>query len=317
MSLVSRFYERLFVQDAGVLGYIACCLMRQTIVCVLLANYVVQPGLALLHFLFPALSATWVFTISASVIHDAIFWGWILFVDVIQRHCFWEHCRIKDNKNRKTPCRERIVRTVAMRTAFVHAFIHPLTSYLCHRYIGAENPEFKEPWAPLTRPFVYQCLSFAQLILFNEFATWFVHRLTHTPYLYRKIHCMHHVFLIPEAIGGEHAHSFEHFLGTQLVVVLFMAGRNPDRLTPDVATFLVWMALKVEESCQLHSGYDFNSTLLGRLGFLQGWRSRFHFAHHTNGRKPVNLSSLMLADYLFGTMKEFIEEEERRLIKVC
>jgi sterol desaturase/sphingolipid hydroxylase (fatty acid hydroxylase superfamily) len=254
-----------------------------------------------------------VFTISASVLHDAIFWGWILFVDVIQRHHLLEHCRIKDASNRKTPCRERVVRSVALRTAFVHAVIHPLTSYLCHRYIGARNPHFELPWAPLGRSLSQQCFSFAKLILFNEFATWFVHRLTHTPYLYRKMHCMHHVFLVPEAIGGEHAHSFEHFLGTQLVVILFMSGTDPDRPTPDVATFLVWMALKVEESCHLHSGYDFNSTFLGRLGLLQGWRSRFHFAHHTKGWKPQNLSSLMLADYLFGTMTEFIEEEEQRL----
>jgi sterol desaturase/sphingolipid hydroxylase (fatty acid hydroxylase superfamily) len=144
----------------------------------------------------------------------------------------------------------------------------------------------------------------------NEFATWIIHRITHSPRVFRRIHYLHHTFLAAEVIGGEHAHALEHLLGTQLVVFLFVCGTSSWRPTPDVATFLMWTALKVEESCQLHSGYDLNSTFLGRLGLLQGWRSRFHYAHHTGGSKPRNLSSLMLADWLFGTMTEFIREEE-------
>lgn len=64
----------------------------------------------------------------------------------------------------------------------------------------------------------------------------------------------------------------------------------------------VWIILRLTQTYEVHSGFDFSDTLLAKVGLLAGG-ANFHDHHHT-----VNMGNFgaLHTDWLFGTMDHYL-----------
>lgn len=111
------------------------------------------------------------------------------------------------------------------------------------------------------------------LILEDTWHYW-AHRLLHHDLLYKHFHKQHHSFTAPFAIQAEYAHPFETiFTGIGFFI--------PFALWCDHLTFLwVWMAVRVAETTDVHSGYDIPISPFHLLPGYAG--AKVHDFHHYN-----------------------------------
>ena len=77
------------------------------------------------------------------------------------------------------------------------------------------------------------------------------HRLLHQPTLYAPIHKMHHTFVRPFGLVAEYAHPLESvILGVGFVTPLPFVCSH-------LFVFWCWLATRVVQTTDAHSGYDF------------------------------------------------------------
>ena len=111
------------------------------------------------------------------------------------------------------------------------------------------------------------------LIIEDAWHYW-AHRALHHKFLYKHFHKQHHSFTAPFAIQAEYAHPFETlFTGIGFFI--------PFALFCDHLAFLwIWMAVRVAETVDVHSGYDIPLTPFHLLPGYAG--ARVHDFHHYN-----------------------------------
>ncbi|MDP2436071.1 MAG: sterol desaturase family protein, partial [archaeon] len=180
--------------------------------------------------------------------------------------------------------------------------VQPAASYLLLFALGLAPDRF----SPLPGPeAVY--LHLAGALLFNEASFYLLHRAMHeVPLLYRAVHKQHHQYVGTVALAAEHAHPVEQLLCNDLPVVGYCIAA---RVHPLI--FCVYLAWRLQETCETHSGYCFQRTLLGRLGLLNGRQAEFHDFHHT-----VNSGNYghHLIDELFRSMDLWLSLTQARIV---
>jgi sterol desaturase/sphingolipid hydroxylase (fatty acid hydroxylase superfamily) len=111
---------------------------------------------------------------------------------------------------------------------------------------------------------------------------WFyaTHRALHTPWLYARVHKVHHRFAYPSAVCGLYAHWLEFALANQLGVVggPVLVGCHP-------LTTRVWLSLALANVALSHAGFGFGD----------------HDAHHETFQS--NYGVFGACDKLFGTVR--------------
>lgn len=124
------------------------------------------------------------------------------------------------------------------------------------------------------------------------------HRLLHWKSLYPWVHKWHHQFYHSIGIASECAHPLEFFLGN-LVPVL----AGPLLVRAHVFTFWVWLTVRIFETIDAHSGYDFAWS----PARLTPWANSTaaHDFHHAHNRGCYG-SMFTVLDTLYGTDAEFI-----------
>lgn len=154
-------------------------------------------------------------------------------------------------------------------------------------------------------PLPLQIAYFAGAMLTNEFCFYWAHRALHElPGLYARIHKQHHEYVGTMGIAAEHAHPLEQATANFFPTIgycLLTSGTVP------MTAWLTWLAVRLLETLEAHSGYDFRGTLLKQIGVLQGTAAQ-HDAHHTNNMGSFGQYYL---DYLFGTMDLYVAEQAR------
>lgn len=137
-----------------------------------------------------------------------------------------------------------------------------------------------------------------ELVVFlalDDFLFYWMHRALHTPWLFKRVHGIHHRILTPWAITGHYMHPVE-YIGTGLVMLV-----GPVLLGAHVATVWLWIALRQWEAAEGHSGYDlpWSPTRLfpGSDGALH------HDAHHAKVRGNY-AGFFPHCDRWFGTLVE-------------
>ena len=66
----------------------------------------------------------------------------------------------------------------------------------------------------------------------------------------------------------------------------------------------VWLLIRLFQTYEVHSGYSFHNTLLGKSGLLNGEAS-FHDHHHTMNLGNFGAEHM---DWLFGTMDHYVRD---------
>jgi len=126
-------------------------------------------------------------------------------------------------------------------------------------------------------------------ILVEEVCFYYGHRLLHIPFLYRKIHKMHHLFSSPVGAACEYAHPLEHIF---VNVLPLMCG--PLLMGSHLSLMWFWLTLAMLSTINGHSGYAFPYTPFDE--------EVLHDYHHLAFKD--NYGAVGLLDWLHGTRKE-------------
>ncbi|NP_001229598.1 C-4 methylsterol oxidase-like [Strongylocentrotus purpuratus] len=125
---------------------------------------------------------------------------------------------------------------------------------------------------------------------------YFLHRALHHKSIYKYIHKIHHNFQAPFGMTAEYAHPME----TMILGMGFMWGML---LFCDHLIFLwCWMCVRLIETIDVHSGYDFPINPLHVIPFYGG--ARFHDFHHKNFNGNYS-STFTWWDKIFGTDMQY------------
>jgi sterol desaturase/sphingolipid hydroxylase (fatty acid hydroxylase superfamily) len=136
----------------------------------------------------------------------------------------------------------------------------------------------------------------------------FLHKLLHTKLLYPHIHKIHHEYKSTIGIAAVYSHPIEYIVG-----VMLPAGAPALLLGSSLhlSTFLFWSLLRLSESIDGHSGYEFPWSPFRLLPF--GTSARYHSFHHE--KNIGNYSSMCsIWDTIMGTNVHYykaIKEEDK------
>lgn len=133
--------------------------------------------------------------------------------------------------------------------------------------------------------------------LFEDTFHYWAHRALHWGPLYKNIHKKHHEFSAPFGLAAEYAHPLEVFiLGAGTIGGPFLLCF----LTRDlhIITVYVWIALRLFQAIDAHSGYDFPFSMHNWVPF---WAGADHHDHHHQAFVGCYSTSFRWWDHLMGT----------------
>ncbi len=214
------------------------------------------------------LSEQVIFVLGLWIVNVAVFWGlngffyicyhWDLFPDQkIERGVF--------------PAKELINEN--FRNLFLnHLIVQPLGAYLVYPLFTSFGTKVFGPlptWQIILRDFIVS-------IALNDTLFYWVHRILHHPSIYKYIHKQHHRYNHSIGIAAEFAHPVEDFLANLLPTLLgcLLMGSH-------LFTLMLWIAFRLWETIDVHSGYSFKWSPWHLLPF-QGGADRHYFHHSHN-----------------------------------
>ena len=195
---------------------------------------------------------------------------------------FFERYRIQRNKpwqwdspNPRTVARWKELRTKALlMLAFNNFIMGPMLGYFGWDHAHAAGMSFALDAFPEWHTVTLQIFLF---MLIDDTMFYWGHRLLHWKPLYPYIHKVHHSFYQPVGIASLYSHPIE-ILVTNMVP--FMAG--PFLVGAHVATLWIWLVLRIAETCDGHSGYEFSWSPYRLLPFSGS--AAHHDFHHSHNK---------------------------------
>jgi sterol desaturase/sphingolipid hydroxylase (fatty acid hydroxylase superfamily) len=139
----------------------------------------------------------------------------------------------------------------------------------------------------------------AFMMVCEDFAFYFIHRLMHTKYIYPYIHKVHHTHKTTVGIASEFSHPIDFIFGNLFPGIFgaLILGKNIHFFT-----FILWAMMRMGETLDGHCGYEFSWSPYRLVPFSSS--ARYHDFHHSHN--IGNYSSLFsLWDTIFGTNKVY------------
>ncbi|KAL1960276.1 hypothetical protein VTO42DRAFT_8236 [Malbranchea cinnamomea] len=150
-----------------------------------------------------------------------------------------------------------------------------------------------DPRLPSVKEVLIHC---AVGVVIRDFLFYYVHRLMHTKFMYKRFHRVHHEFRAPIALAAVYSHTVDHTLQNAMPIYMPMAVQRAH-----FVTLLIFAGVAVFDAAVSHSGYS-----LPRLPSVDN-----HDLHHEKGN--VNFGVLGLMDWLHGThAKQILEKEKEK-----
>ncbi|PXF41938.1 Methylsterol monooxygenase 2-2 [Gracilariopsis chorda] len=228
-------------------------------------------------------------TIVTFVIHESFYWGSYLPFLLFESISFFQRWKLQPEKRTDTPmlknCVARLLVNHFLLVFPIIMFTHPVMDLM-----GADHSVETLP----TPSFIlFQLFLF---FLIEDFVFYWGHRALHTPYLYKKVHHIHHEHSAPFGLAAEYAHPLEVvFLGAATLA-------GPMLFAPHLLTLYIYLALRCIQTVECHSGYDFPWSLNRWFPLYGG--AHFHDHHHRIHSGNYS-STFTWVDALFGTDNAF------------
>jgi len=226
------------------------------------------------------------------VIHMVLYWAInsiLLYIDV---NGYLRHFKL----DRKGPKQTQIDWTLLKKTwteaLFGQFVVGPLGFYFliypCAKYFGMPSSD-----TALEPNFFKLYLQFVGCTIFNEFYFYWAHRILHHKALYRHIHKQHHEYVATIGFAAEYSHPIEQVFSNYIpsIGACVFFGYHP-------LVFFFWLAWRLQETYEAHSGYAFIGNFWHRVGLTNGSACAYHDHHHM--KNQGNFSSSYL-DWIFGT----------------
>jgi sterol desaturase/sphingolipid hydroxylase (fatty acid hydroxylase superfamily) len=141
--------------------------------------------------------------------------------------------------------------------------------------------------------------SIAFCMICEDFGFHFAHRFLHWRAIYPYVHKLHHTYVTTITIAAEYSHPIEYVFG-----VLVPGGLGALILGENMhfSTFLLWATVRICESLDGHSGYEFSWSPYRLIPFSSS--ASYHNFHHSHN--VGNYSSFFsFWDTIFGTNKTY------------
>jgi sterol desaturase/sphingolipid hydroxylase (fatty acid hydroxylase superfamily) len=136
-------------------------------------------------------------------------------------------------------------------------------------------------------------------MLCEDFMFHHTHKFLHWRRIYPYIHKIHHTYITTVTIAAEYAHPIEYILGNAIPASLggIILGKRMHYVT-----FLLWGVIRIGETVDGHSGYEFSWSPYRLIPFSTS--SIYHSFHHSHN--VGNYSSFFsIWDTINGTNKAF------------
>lgn len=147
---------------------------------------------------------------------------------------------------------------------------------------------------------------FLQLMFFllcEDLVSFWTHKMFHWGILYKTIHKIHHNLNITFSMAAEYAHPIEFIVGNSIPV-----GVGPlifGKANVHYITWYIWVAFRIINSAEAHSGYDFPWAPFRMIPFSSN--AHFHDYHHS--KNVGNFSTFfMFWDTIMGTHRSYMNK---------
>lgn len=233
------------------------------------------------------------FCVGVTVIHSVLYFGMngiFLFWD---RNGIFEKYKL-DRTETMGPT-DALMRKTWAQAIVGQALIGPVTLYFLY-------PIFKHFGSP---SFVSELPSFYTLLknfwvayFCNDFFFYWAHRTVHSKLLYKWIHKQHHEYKGTIGFAAEFAHPVEQIFANQgpTIIGCLVMGVH-------FHIFFTWLAVRLEQTYEGHSGYCFYGTWLHKIGLTNSEGAAYHDYHHT--KNCGNFGNCWLDD-VFGTQDAWL-----------
>lgn len=261
-----------------------------------------SPGPALYAWLvrnlLPKLGERWTFAALTSLYHDVfVFIPFNAALFAADRLGLFEASRIQPGKHP-----ERTLIKEALRDLFVgHFLVNPVLAGLVvwplfkNRMVSlSESVKTFPSWKEFL-------LHFLVFIAVEDTIFYWTHRLLHeSKWLYRNIHKQHHRFKTNVGIASEWANPVESLLGNTLPTLI-----GPYLMKSHPYTMFSWIAYRVLETINAHSGYNLKWVPFNWFPAVLGGADRHDF-HHSHNVGAYG-SQTKFWDWICGTDKAYWE----------
>lgn len=165
-------------------------------------------------------------------------------------------------------------------------------------YLSGFQPKYSFAITDLPSSWKLLC-TFIFLMLCEDVAFHFFHRLAHHKLLYPHFHKYHHNYTTTVSLAGEHFHPVDFFTGALIPVSLgpLLLGTHLH-----ITTYLIWIVLRTMESVDAHSGFEFPWTPFRIIPFAAS--ATYHDYHHSHNKGNYS-SFFTLWDSIMGQNTEY------------
>ncbi|KAF8147780.1 C4-methyl sterol oxidase [Mycena galopus ATCC 62051] len=234
------------------------------------------------------------------LVHEIVYFGrcvpWII-VDAIPYFRRWKLQAAKiPTPLEQWNCTKQVLFSHFMVELPVIWLFHPMAEIFGMRTYDVPLPGFAD-WAPQV----------AFFFVFEDMYHYFAHQALHYGPLYKHIHKIHHKYSAPFGLAAEYAHPAEvAILGSGTIggPILWVAATGDLH----IYSMYIWIALRLFQAIDAHSGYDFPWSLQHWLPFWSG--AEHHDFHHMAFTNNFS-TSFRWWDRMLGTDNKYREYRAR------
>jgi len=237
-----------------------------------------------------------VFAVFSFIITEGTWWGLNLALYFVYKYNLFEKYKIQ---GKKWPNKELMKECLKI-GLITHAVVYPFVWYYLYVVMKAMGTTMDSATIPSTFTFVWQTVVF---FLINDFFFYWIHRFLHHPRIYKHIHKKHHEFKTTVGIAADYSHPLEGIFSNTFPTII-----GPILFGAHLSVFWVYLVLRIWETVDAHSGYNFPFSPWSVFPSIQGGADKHDFHHSHN---VGNFGMLHIWDPLMGTDKPYIAWQKK------